>query len=352
MVYRWLYCDNKTVCTYSNSERSGTIHGNYTADGFCACGEKYQPAAKNDSGVYQITNAGNLLWFAALVNGDQTHAEFDAQNTAASAVLTANITIPEGQTWTPIGTSSNPYTGTFDGAGNTIEGLKIEGGSAQYQGFVGYLGAGAIQNLTLGESCSVTGGKYSGGVCGWNDAGAITGCTNKGAVNGSDRDTGGICGSARKGSAIQNCTTQARSPATPRTPAASAAIPTALSPAAATPATCPRANMWAASAAIPTQTPPSPTAITPAASPPDNIPAAVCGGNGGAIANCHNAGATDYGVCGNNKSSDENSITNCYYLDTTCFQRHRRHRQRHRHRQNRHGVRLRRGDVPAQRLHQ
>ena len=44
----------------------------------------------------------------------------------------------------------------------------------------------------------------------------------------------------------------------------------------------------------------------------------VCGGNGGAIANCHNAGATDYGVCGNNKSSDENSITNCYYLDTTC----------------------------------
>ena len=66
-------------------------------------------------------------------------------------MLTANITIPEGQTWTPIGTSSNPYTGTFDGAGNTIEDLKIEGGSAQYQGFVGYLGAGAIQNLTLGR---------------------------------------------------------------------------------------------------------------------------------------------------------------------------------------------------------
>ena len=58
---------------------------------------------------------------------------------------------------------------------------------------MGYLGAGAIQNLTLGESCSVTGGKYSGGVCGWNDAGAITGCTNKGAVNGKG-DLGGVCG--------------------------------------------------------------------------------------------------------------------------------------------------------------
>ena len=292
VVYRWLYCDNKTACTYSNSERSGTIHGNYTADGFCACGEKYQPAAKNDSGVYQITNAGNLLWFAALVNGDQTHAEFDAQNTAASAVLTANITIPEGQTWTPIGTSSNPYTGTFDGAGNTIEDLKIEGGSAQYQGFVGYLGAGAIQNLTLGESCSVTGGKYSGGVCGWNDAGAITGCTHKGAVNGSDRDTGGICGSARKGSAIQNCTNTG----TVTGDTQNTGGVCGYSDANASVTNCYNTGSLSAG----------------------QYTGGVCGGNGGAISNCHNAGATDYGVCGNNKSSDENSITNCYYLDTTC----------------------------------
>lgn len=318
VVYRWLYCDNKTACTYSNSERSGTIHGNYTADGFCACGEKYQPAAKNDSGVYQITNAGNLLWFAALVNGDQTHAEFDAQNTAASAVLTANITIPEGQTWTPIGTSSNPYTGTFDGAGNTIEGLKIEGGSAQYQGFVGYLGAGAIQNLTLGESCSVTGGKYSGGVCGWNDAGAITGCTNKGAVNGSDRDTGGICGSARKGSAIQNCTnTGTVTGGTQNTGGVCGYSDGVVA------GCCNTGNVSTgkyvggvcgysdANASVT-------NCYNTGSLSAGQYTGGVCGGNGGAIANCHNAGATDYGVCGNNKSSDENSITNCYYLDTTC----------------------------------
>ena len=318
VVYRWLYCDNKTVCTYSNSERSGTIHGNYTADGFCACGEKYQPAAKNDSGVYQITNAGNLLWFAALVNGDQTHAEFDAQNTAASAVLTANITIPEGQTWTPIGTSSNPYTGTFDGAGNTIEDLKIEGGSAQYQGFVGYLGAGAIQNLTLGESCSVTGGKYSGGVCGWNDAGAITGCTNKGAVNGSDRDTGGICGSARKGSAIQNCTNTGTVTGDTQNTGGVCGYSDGV-----VAGCCNTGNVSTgkyvggvcgysdANASVT-------NCYNTGSLSTGQYTGGVCGGNGGAIANCHNAGATDYGVCGNNKSSDENSITNCYYLDTTC----------------------------------
>ena len=372
VVYRWLYCDNKTACTYSNSEHSGTIHGNYTADGICACGEKYQPAAKNDSGVYQITNAGNLLWFAALVNGDQTHAEFDAQNTAASAVLTANITIPEGQTWTPIGTSSKPYTGTFDGAGFTINNLKIENASAQYQGFVGYLGAGAIQNLTLGESCSITGGKYSGGVCGWNDAGAITGCTNKGAVNGSDRDTGGICGSARKGSAIQNCTNTGAVTGGNSTGGicgyGDVAITGCTNSGAVTGSDrdtggiCGSAQKGSAiQNCTNTGTVTGGTQDTGGVCGySDGVVAGccntgsvstgkyvggvcgysdanasvtncyntgslsggtytggVCGGNGGAIANCHNAGATDYGVCGNNKSSDENSITNCYYLDTT-----------------------------------
>ena len=85
-------------------------------NGFCTeCGQ-YEPAEKNGS-VYEISNAGQLFWFAALVNGDKTHAEFDQQNTGAKAVLTSDITIPAGYNWTPIGNYSNNYTGTFDGPG-------------------------------------------------------------------------------------------------------------------------------------------------------------------------------------------------------------------------------------------
>lgn len=184
---------------YSNSPISH-VH-QYDADGVCTVCDGYQLAELNGD-VYKISNAGQLFWFAGLVNGDHTHAEFDRQNVAASAVLLNNITIPADMAWTPIGNASTIYTGTFDGASYTISNLKVDKSSTNYQGFVGYLGTGTIKNLTLGEGCSVTGGKNTGGICGWNNEGTISGCTNKGAVNGSG-DLGGICG--HNLGTVENC---------------------------------------------------------------------------------------------------------------------------------------------------
>ena len=160
---------------------------------------------------YQISTADELRWFAGLVNGTLTDGT--AQNTAAWAVLTTNINLG-GAAWTPIGNYSanisNKYTGTLDGAGHTISNLKVDNSSAYYQGFVGYLGSGgAIQNLTLDKSCSVTGDSYVGGVCGYNNGGTITGCTNHGTVNNTgtgDKYTGGICAYNRSGSTVTGCT--------------------------------------------------------------------------------------------------------------------------------------------------
>ena len=161
---------------------------------------------------YQISTADELRWFAGLVNGTLTDGT--AQNTAAWAVLTTNINLG-GAAWTPIGNYSanisNKYTGTLDGAGHTISNLKVDNSSAYYQGFVGYLGSGgAIQNLTLGENCSVSGdGDYVGGICGYNVGGTITGCTNHGTVNNTgtgDKYTGGICAYNRSGSTVTGCT--------------------------------------------------------------------------------------------------------------------------------------------------
>ena len=79
---------------------------------------------------YKITTAEELYWFAGLVNGTLTDGT--AQNTAAHAKLTNNITIntgvlaaiasgrPPTYTWTPICTDYNKaYTGTFDGTAAT-----------------------------------------------------------------------------------------------------------------------------------------------------------------------------------------------------------------------------------------
>ena len=67
---------------------------------------------------YQITNPGELYWFAGLVNGDTSViGDSIQQNTGACAVLTTDITINENvlnadgnlnsgtfTEWTPIGT--------------------------------------------------------------------------------------------------------------------------------------------------------------------------------------------------------------------------------------------------------
>ena len=152
---------------------------------------------------YQISTDDDLFWFAGLVNGT---LEGVAKNTAACAVLTTNITISEGRAWTPIGNSiDNQYTGTFDGAGYTIDNLKIEP-TENDQGFVGYLGSGgAIQNLTMGESCSVSSddGISVGGVCGSNESGTIENCTNRGTVSGFGT-VGGVCG--LNGGTLTGCT--------------------------------------------------------------------------------------------------------------------------------------------------
>ena len=94
----------------------------------------YQPATLNGSN-YEIGNAGQLYWFAALVNG----TDGLTQNLGANAILTDNITINDNvlvggelnsanassfRKWTPIGKDrSNAYTGTFDGNNYTISGL-------------------------------------------------------------------------------------------------------------------------------------------------------------------------------------------------------------------------------------
>ena len=97
---------------------SAVMEHNFGEDGFCTvCDSGYQPATLNN-GVYEISNAGQLYWFAKQVNSG---------NTTINAVLTANITLTppaEGESnWTAIGNGGNPFTGTFDGANKTISGL-------------------------------------------------------------------------------------------------------------------------------------------------------------------------------------------------------------------------------------
>ena len=236
---------------------------------------------------YQISTADELRWFAGLVNG--TLNDGTAYNTAACAVLTTNIDLG-GAAWTPIGSESNRYTGTFDGAGHTISNMRVDNSSADYQGFVGYLGSGgAIQNLTLDKGCSVSGNRNVGGVCGDNtDTGLITNCTYTGLVIGASY-VGGVCGSNT--GLITNCANTGAVSGT-----ASYVGGVCGFSISGTITNCGNGG-----------------AVT---SSSDYV-GGICGYNGSTIESCYNTGSVSGrsdvgGVCGLNRST----ITKCYWLNT------------------------------------
>ena len=136
-----------------------------------------------DGKTYTVYNANGLLAWNEAVQKDMT----------LNCTLTADITLT-GE-WTPIGTESQPYTGTFDGGGKyTITGLKIDQSGTDYVGLIGRLGSGGkVQDVTLTE-VNVTGGTYVGGIAGQND-GTVENCSVNGTVTGRGfTDTGGIVG--------------------------------------------------------------------------------------------------------------------------------------------------------------
>ena len=150
---------------------------------------------------YLIANGAQLARFAAMVNGTLDGTQ---QNTAACGKLTADILLnnTEGwenwgstapaHTWTPIGNSSQPFTGTLDGDGHSVSGIYINS-TEIYQGLVGYLdNGGTLQNLGV-KASYIKGDGYVGGVCGMNMMGNVTNCYNTGSVTGS-LYVGGVCG--------------------------------------------------------------------------------------------------------------------------------------------------------------
>lgn len=194
---------------------------------------------EEENGYFQIKNAGNLYWFAEYVN---------AGHTTANAILVDDITINPGEMtvngqgevkfdgnaptyiWTPIGTASNSYKGTFNGNGYTISGLYMndpaedndnvalfgyvaEGGEVKdicvansyFSGnqsvgtIVGY-NNGSLKNCSNWNSMVVGSGNNIGGITGYNAGdGTVTNCFNAATVKSVDINVGGVVGYNSRG---------------------------------------------------------------------------------------------------------------------------------------------------------
>ena len=184
--------------------------------------------------AYEIGNAGQLYWFAGLVNGTLTDGT--AQNLGANAVLTKNITVNEDllasiktdddgnvtngssfKAWRPMGMAdengefTGHYKGIFDGNGYSISGLYVNRDEAtadvnsRFKSSIGLFGYhdGVTKNLGILDSY-MRGNYCIGSICGYNDGGTIQNCYSAATVCG-DSYIGGICGRSRSNSIIENC---------------------------------------------------------------------------------------------------------------------------------------------------
>lgn len=161
---------------------------------------------------FEITSVAELYWLAEVVNGGKC-SEYGGGN--CSAELTTNLTVNSNllgennanvkadgtfdvnkfgsapEPWTPIGNSSMPYTGTFDGAGKTVSGLYLNDHLKHDVGLFGFVKGGTIQNVGVVDSYFY--GDYDiGGVVGNLDGGKVVNCYNNGVVRAISKNVGGV----------------------------------------------------------------------------------------------------------------------------------------------------------------
>ena len=198
-------CSSSAVCAFcgaSYGDVDKTNHDETVAyeNGFCPYCDAYEPA-ELVNGVYEISNAGNLYWFADKVTNE------NAAYGSADAILTCDIRVNEGtmteastdaRVWTPIGKHgfgvNIPYTGTFEGNGKTVSGLYFNDTSANFSvGLFSLVGEGGkVQNVGIADSY-LCGSQSIGAVAGSN-YGTVTGCYNTGTVICSGNSVGGVVG--------------------------------------------------------------------------------------------------------------------------------------------------------------
>ncbi|MGM9694565.1 MAG: leucine-rich repeat domain-containing protein [Alloprevotella sp.] len=203
--------------SFSNTDSGETIEfpaAHPFDNGFCPHCDALQAAnyvSTETENYYTVGNAGQLYWFAGLVNGTLTDGT--AQNDHANLRLTADITDNEGVI-NGAGTGRREWPqllsfyGNIDGQGHVISGLycvtpKLTWGDVA---FIGWYYGSSIQNLGIENSYfDVSGGFEGGSFIGYvRENCTLTNCYSTATVKGSEYLTGGFVGDGDRVS-YDNC---------------------------------------------------------------------------------------------------------------------------------------------------
>ena len=161
--------------------------------------------AGTSANPYKITNANDLKDLAVYVNGTGTYSHgftVDVAHDCSGVYFQQTNPITLSGNWTPIGTSSKPFKGKYDGDNKTISGLTVSG-SYQYAGLFGYTKGTSNYNVCslkniIVKDCNIdvsgTTESYAGGIVGYaSDDTQIRNCRVSGTVK-AKTNAGGIVG--------------------------------------------------------------------------------------------------------------------------------------------------------------
>ncbi len=145
---------------------------------------------------------GGTPYTAWMLVNDAQHMQAMASNPAGAYALGKNIDASATSTWNPnwplyngfvpVGSSTSPFTGQFDGLNHTISNLTINRSSQDYVGLFGNAGsASVVRNVGL-MGGSTAGHYYVGSLVGYG-AGTVSNAYATGSVNGTS-GVGGLVG--------------------------------------------------------------------------------------------------------------------------------------------------------------
>ena len=110
----------------------------------------------NKDGIYEVSSPDELAWISDFVNEGNTNISIELMN---------NIDL-NNKEWTPIGTSSKHFRGSFDGGSYTIKNLSINKADGSDLGLFGYTNSGInVKNVTL-DGVNILGNQRIGSLVG------------------------------------------------------------------------------------------------------------------------------------------------------------------------------------------
>ncbi len=153
---------------------------------------------QSSENIEVIKTVDELKALAEAVNSGDTKS-------GKTVVLTADLDLDNAK-WTPIGTETNPFSGTFEGGNHKISNLKVNTPDTGYAGLFGRVASGAVKDLNI-ENAAVNGYNNVGVLAGSAYTGSVANCRVSGTIKVDGKyHVGGISGYGY--ATIHNCSVE------------------------------------------------------------------------------------------------------------------------------------------------